>query len=259
MLTEIEAHKVIKQYVASMPDTLVMLGTGWNKVLDGVKPELEIGYKELFGVEASVPGHEGKLVIASVGGKRTAFMVGRLHMYEGYTGEQTTLPIRVLGEAGIKQLVVTAAVGGLNERYQVGDFCLTSDLLTLFLALDNPLVGPKFLDMSQVFDPELRAIARQALTQQQVSFHEGVYAYYHGPNFETPADKMALHHLGADVCGMSTAPETIMAKWLGLKVVSLAFVTNLAFVKHAHEDVLAAATAAESKMSGVIEQMLQKM
>jgi purine-nucleoside phosphorylase len=253
MFSDQMAYEILQQKVASFPEMVITLGSGWNKVLSDAEIDVEIPYKEIFGVEASVPGHEGKLVIATIFQKRVAFMQGRLHMYEGYSGEEATLPVRVFHQAGMKQMIVTAACGALNEKYRVGDFCLTSDLLTLFLVLDNPLVGPKFLDMSEVFDEELRNIARKVLVEENIPFHEGVYAYYHGPNFETPADKMALKHMGADVCGMSTAPETIMARWLGVRVLSLALVTNLAFVKHAHEDVIAAAEEGSRGMVSLLE------
>jgi purine-nucleoside phosphorylase len=178
-------------------------------------------------------------------------------MYEGYSGEEAPLPVRVFAKAGMKQMIVTAACGALNEKYQVGDFCLTSDVLTLFLVLDNPLRGPKFLDMSEVFDPEMRAVARKVMVENGITFHEGVYTYYHGPNFETPADKMALKFLGGDVVGMSTVPETIAARWEKVSVMSLAFVTNLAFVKHDHKDVLAAADHASKQMVTVLEGIIR--
>jgi len=260
MFTEAQALKVLQGRVKDFPRLLVMLGSGWNRVLDTAQVEFESGYRELFGVEASVPGHEGKLVIAMVAGKRVAFMSGRFHLYEGYSAREATMPIRVLAKAGVKQMIATAACGALNEKYQVGDFCLTSDLLTLFLALDNPLVGPQFLDVSEVFDQEMRAIAREVLVKKKIAFHEGVYCYYHGPNYETPVDKMALKFLGGDVVGMSTVPETLMARWLKIRVLSFAFVTNLAFVKHNHKEVVAQANKASSKMAallvGVIEHLV---
>lgn len=253
MLTEDQSLKVLQQHIKKMPTEVAILGSGWKRVLDGAKIETEISFKEWLGVEASVPGHEGKLVIAEIKGTRVAVMSGRLHMYEGYTARQATLPIRVLAQAGAKRVIVTAACGGINEKYQVGDFVVLNDLLTLFLALDNPLVGPEFQDMSEVFDPDMRAKMRKVMVAQEVPTKEGVYCYYHGPNFETPADKMALKFLGADVVGMSTVPETIMARRLGMKVMGISFVTNLAFVKHDHKDVLAAAEAASAQMVKVLE------
>jgi purine-nucleoside phosphorylase len=212
----------------------------------------------LFGVAAGVPGHEGKLVVARLGDRQVAFMAGRFHMYEGYTAEEVTRPIQVAAELGVKQLVVTAAGGALHEKYRVGDFVLLSDVLTLFLALQNPLIGPKFQDMSEAFDPAWRAVARQILVKHEIGFHEGVYSYYHGPNYESPADKMALKFLGGDLAGMSVVPELLMAKYLGMKVLGLGFVTNLAFVKHDHHEVVAQAEAASAKMVTLLSELIQQ-
>ncbi len=258
MLTESQSVKVVAARVQPFPSLVVMLGTGWNRVLADAKVETEISYKDLFGVETSVPGHEGKLIIAQIGQKRVAFMQGRLHLYEGYSGVEATLPIRVFAQAGAKQLIVTSAAGALNESYRVGDFVILTDLLTLFLK-SHPLIGPQFIDMSQVFSQSLRNVAKAVCAKESLSFREGIYAYMSGPHFETPADKMALHHLGADVVGMSTVPETIMARSLGLTVLGLSFVTNLAFVQHAHEDVLAAADQGAKQMVVLLGNLITQL
>lgn len=254
MLSEAQSLAVVKQRIKDFPDTLVMLGTGWNQVLNQreLEIETEINFKQLFGVEATVPGHEGKLIVAKLNGRRTAFMQGRLHLYEGYTAREATLPIRVFAQAGMKRLVITSASGGLNPKYRVGDVVVLSDLLTLGLVLDNPLVGPQFVDMSEVFDLEWRGQAVAAAAKLGINVQQGVYAYYHGPNFETPTDKLALRALGADVCGMSTVPEAIQAKALGVKILGLSCVTNLAFVKHSHQEVLAAAENVGEKLGELI-------
>ncbi len=245
--------RVLKERVTDMPPQAAILGSGWKHALDHAEIETELGFEEWLGVKATVPGHEGKLVIAKINGTRVAVMSGRIHTYEGFTARQATMPVRVLAAAGVKELVVTAACGGLHPKFKVGDFVLLNDVITLFLALDNPLIGPQFQDMSEVFDPELRSRARRLMAAGSVSLKEGNYCYYHGPNYESPADKMALRFLGADTVGMSTVPETIMAKWLGLKVLGLAFVTNLAFVKHDHKEVIAAAEAASKDMVTILE------
>jgi purine-nucleoside phosphorylase len=252
MHTHSQALAVLASHVQELPAQTAILGSGWKRVLEGATIETEISFEEWLGVKASVPGHDGKLVIAKINGSRVAVMSGRIHMYEGYTAREATLPVRVLAEAGAKELVVTAAAGALNPKYQVGEFVLLSDLLTLFLSLNNPLLGPEFLDMSSVFEPVLVEKMRAALTTHQAPFKEGVYAYVHGPNFETATDKLALRALGADVVGMSTVPEVLAARWAQLKVVGLALVTNLAFVKHDHKDVLAAAEAASDQMANIL-------
>lgn len=253
MYTDAEVFSTLSKQIKKMPDTLVVLGSGWSRMLEGAKKEIEIPYFKLFGVGASVPGHEGKLIIANVKGKRIACMSGRFHTYEGYSAYEATTPIRVLAKAGVKKLVLTAACGALNEKFKVGDFVILSDVITLFLALDNPLKGPNFVDVSEVFDPTLRKKAIQVCTENDIPFHEGTYVYYHGPNYETPADKMALRFLGADVVGMSTVPETIVGRSLRLQILGLSFVTNLAFVKHDHKEVIAEANKASKKMAELLK------
>jgi len=248
--------EILKKHSVDFPATVMVLGSGWNKILEKVDVKQEIGYGELFGVETSVPGHEGKLIVGSVNGKTAAFMSGRFHTYEGYSAEETTAPIRLFAKAGMKNLVLTAACGALNEKFKVGDFAILSDVITLFLALDSPLKGPQFVDVSQVFSDELRKKAIKTAISNNIEFHEGVYVYYHGPNYETPADKMALRFLGADVVGMSMVPETIVARSLNINTVGLAFVTNLAFVRHDHKEVVAEANKAADKMASILERLI---
>lgn len=240
-----------------LPNTLVILGSGWDKVLKNVTIEKEYTYSDIFGIKPTVPGHEGKLIVGKVGKKDVSFMAGRFHMYEGLTPEETTKPIRVIAEAGVENIIVTSASGAINEKYQVGDFIILSDMITLFLSGKTPLIGPKFVDLSQAFDPKLRDKAIKQAAKLNIPFHEGVYAFAHGPQFETPADKMMLKILGADVVGMSTVPETLVAKSLGMNVLGLSFVTNLAFVKHEHKDVLSAAQKGSERMVQLLEGILK--
>lgn len=253
MLDEYEISAVLKEKVKKMPEMVVVLGSGWREVLSGVKSEVEVGFGEVFGVETSVPGHEGRLVVAKVSGKRVMFVAGRLHMYEGYSAREVTAPIRALHKAGMKKLVLTSAAGAINEKFGVGEIVVQSDLLTVFLALDNPLKGPAFTDMSEVFDREMRSVAIKVCAKEEIGFREGIYCYYHGPNFETPADKMALKILGADCVGMSTVPEAIQARALGVRTLGLSFITNLAFVKHDHKEVLAEAKKGSGRMVALLK------
>lgn len=246
MKTVEQSLNLLKFEINKFPELLIILGSGWNKVLDQAEVIKEISYKDFLGVEASVPGHEGKLIIAKVNDKEVAFMQGRLHTYEGYTTEEVTRPIQAFAQLGLKKMIVTAAAGGLNKQYQVGDFVILSDMITAFCP--SPLTGAKFQDLSQAFDLNWSAQAVKICSKEHIPFHQGVYAYTRGPHFETPADKRLFALLGADVIGMSTVPETIMARYLGLDVLGLAFVTNLAFVKHDHKDVLAAAEKGSKQM-----------
>lgn len=254
MKTVEQSLNLLKFEIQKFPDLLIILGSGWNKVLEKAEIIKEISYPDFLGVEASVPGHEGKLVIAKINGKEVAFMQGRLHTYEGYTSEEVTRPIQAFAQLGLKKMIVTAAAGGLNKQYQVGDFVVMSDMITSFCP--SPLTGAKFQDLSLAFDLDFSARATEICAREHIPFHQGVYCYTRGPHFETPADKRLFATLGADVIGMSTVPETIMARWLKIDVLGLAFVTNLAFVKHDHKDVLAAADRGSQQMVMLLEELI---
>lgn len=256
MFTDSQSLSILKKSFSSFPDTLMVLGSGWNKVVEGMVVKQEIPFETLFGTKATVPGHEGKLIIGKLDGKKVAIMSGRFHTYEGYSAYEATTPIRVFSQMGVKNLILTAACGALNQKYKVGDFVILNDVVTLFLSLDNPLIGPKFIDVSEVFDADLRNRALKAAIKYNLPFHEGSYAYYHGPNYETPADKMALRILGADVVGMSMVPETLVARSLNIKTLGLAFVTNLAFVKHDHKEVLIQANKAGERMKELLTRIV---
>lgn len=251
-----DSFEIISQKITSFPETVLVLGSGWNKIIEDIQIEQRISYEELFDIKTSVPGHVGELLIGTIQEKRVACMSGRFHMYEGFSGYEATTPIRLFAKLGVKNIILTAACGALNEKYKVGDFVILSDMITLFLAIDNPLKGAQFVDVSEVFDPQLREDAKRICIENKIAFHEGVYAYYHGPNYETPADKMALKFLGADVCGMSTVPETLVARSFDMKVLGLSFVTNLAFVKHNHTEVVQQANKASKKMKVILTKII---
>lgn len=252
MFDDTKAFTLLKKSIPNFPKTLIVLGSGWNKILDDIKTEITIDYDDLFGIKTTVPGHTGKLIIANVIKKRIAFMSGRFHMYEGYSAYQSTTPIRVFAKAGIKNLILTTACGGLNKKYRVGDFVILNDIITLFLALDNPLKGTQFVDLSQPFSKLLRDTVIRIAKKNKLTYHEGNYVYYHGPNYESFSDKKALLNIGADVTGMSVVPEVLVARSLNINVLGLAFVTNLAFVKHDHKEVVAQANKASLQMKKLL-------
>lgn len=256
MKTVEDSFEIISQKIASFPETVMVLGSGWNKIIDDIQIEQRISYVDLFDIKTSVPGHVGELIIGTIHQKRVACMSGRFHMYEGFSGYDATTPIRLFAKLGVKNIILTAACGALNEKYKVGDFVILSDIITLFLAIDSPLKGAQFVDVSEVFDLKMREQTRKICVENNIAFHEGIYVYYHGPNYETPADKMALKFLGADVCGMSTVPETLVARSFDMKVLGLSFVTNLAFVKHNHTEVVQQANNASEKMKVMLTNVL---
>jgi len=249
-----DIKKVIQK---NLPKTALILGSGWNQVTDKVKIIKSWPYQQLFNIRSTVPGHDGKLIYGFLNHTPILILAGRFHIYEGHSSMAATAPIRLIKKLGIKNLITTSACGGLNPKYKVGDFVLLTDILTLFSP--TPLVGAKFQNMSQVFDSQLQAKATKTLTNLKAPFQKGVYVYYHGPQYETPADKMALHFLGADIVGMSTIPEVTMANWENIKVVSLAFVTNLAFVVHNHQEVLTESKKAASLMVKILTNLINQI
>jgi purine-nucleoside phosphorylase len=257
MNTDIQAIvKKLKSQRSKWPDQAIILGSGWNRVVDDATVVWEQDYASLFGAATGVPGHQGRLAIIEVNGREVLAMAGRFHLYEGYTPQEATLPIHVLHGLGVTQLIVTAAAGAVNPHYQVGDVVIMRDLLTLMLGGLNPLQGAQFQDMSSIFDEKLTQVARQVLVKHSLPFQEGVYGFYHGPNYESRTDKVALRMLGADVLGMSTVPEVLMAKWLKMRVLGLAVVTNLAFVKHDHQEVMAAAEKVSQHLSQILSEIV---
>jgi len=215
-----------------------ILGSGWGNIIENVKNKQEKSFKTIFGQETTVKGHSGKLITGSLFAKNLIILSGRFHTYEGYSSLQVVKTIQYLHDQGIKQVIITSASGGLNPKYQVGDLVILNDLITLLC--QSPLSGSQFQNLSQPFSQKFIESAQKAAVETDISFQKGVYVYMKGPHYETYSDKMALQFLGADVVGMSTVPEVIMANYLGMEILGLSLVTNLAFVKHDHREVLQA-------------------
>ncbi|NMB57303.1 purine-nucleoside phosphorylase [Candidatus Beckwithbacteria bacterium] len=252
-----QVEQIIKN-LSSFQDkiqTLLVLGSGWNKVIENMAIEKTFIFEKIFGAGAGVLGHRGELFLTKMGQKYFWIMAGRFHTYEGFSSEEVTRPIQAFAKLGVKNVILTSASGALNERYKVGDIVVLSDVLTLLC--QSPLNGASFQDMSAPFDKDLRKIAVKICQSNQIEYQEGIYVYCKGPHFESFADKKALKILGADCVGMSTVPETIMANFLGLKVLGLSCVTNLAFVKHDHQEVLANAKKEGNDMKLLLTQILQ--
>lgn len=216
----------------------LILGSGWGGIFEKVKNKKEKSFESVFGKKTTVEGHAGKIISGSLFEKNIIVLSGRFHTYEGYTSGEAVKTVRYLHEQGVKKIIITSASGALNPKYQVGDLVLLNDIISLFC--QSPLSGSQFPDLSQPFDNRLSILAQKAAVETEISLQKGVYVYMRGPHFETYADKMALRFLGADVVGMSTVPEVIMANHLGMETLGLSMVTNLAFVKHDHRKVLQA-------------------
>jgi purine-nucleoside phosphorylase len=244
-----EARAYIEQRTALRPAIGVVLGSGLGAFADELTGRIEFPYSEIPGWPASTAiGHAGKLIIGVLGELPVAVMAGRAHLYEGNTPAQATHGVRVLRSLGVKSLVLTNAAGGINLALDRGGLVLISDHINLQGA--NPLVGPndescgpRFPDMSEAYSKRFREIAKTVAVDLCVPISEGVYAAMLGPCYETPAEIRMLRVIGADVVGMSTVPEVIVANHAGMKVLGISCVTNMAAgvvpqTKINHEEVL---------------------
>jgi len=220
--------------VSAPSKTGVILGSGLGWFADTLENRVEKPYSDIPGWPASTAcGHAGKLVTGRIGDTEVIVAAGRAHLYEGYTAQQVAYPIRELAWRGVTSLVVTNAAGGVNVGYQPGDLVLISDHINLMGV--NPLTGPndeaygpRFPDMSHAYSDEYRNIAKQAGAALGITLQEGVYAALPGPSYETPAEIRYLRTIGADLVGMSTVPEVIAANHMGIKVLGISCVTNMA-------------------------------
>jgi purine-nucleoside phosphorylase len=212
----------------------LVLGSGLGAFADDLEDAQAIPYSEIPGfARPTVEGHAGRLVVGRVEGATVAAMQGRFHFYEGYTLEEVTFPIRVLGLLGAKSLVLTNAAGGLNNSYEQGALILISDHLNLMgtnplLGKNDERFGPRFPDMTEVYDREYQETAIAEAREMGLELRRGIYAALTGPSYETPAEIRMMRLLGADAVGMSTVPEAIVARQMGLRVLGLSCITNMA-------------------------------
>lgn len=246
-----------------VPRVGIILGTGLGGFAKQVDTEAVIGYETIpHFPRATALGHRGQFVCGTIGGLSVVTMEGRFHLYEGYSAQQITFPVRVMKSLGIELLIISNASGGMNPAYRPGDLVVIDDHINLMGS--NPLtgpnddaLGPRFPDLSQPYDPELISRALEIAQQEQITAHRGVYAALSGPNYETRAEYRFLRMIGADIVGMSTVPEVIVAAHMGLKVLALSTVTNVAFPDSSQpptngHDVIAVAKTAEEKVRKIV-------
>jgi purine-nucleoside phosphorylase len=244
-----EAKRYIEERTPLRPAIGVVLGSGLGAFADELTERTDISYSDIPGWPASTAvGHAGKLTVGKLGSLGVAVMAGRAHLYEGYSPVQVAYGVRVLRSIGVRSMVFTNAAGGINPALERGGLVLISDHINL--QGSNPLVGPnddslgpRFPDMSEAYSREYRETAKQVAAELCVFMPEGVYAAMLGPSYETPAEIRYLRAIGADVVGMSTVPEVIVANHLGMKVLGISCVTNMAagVIPHQkinHEEVL---------------------
>jgi purine-nucleoside phosphorylase len=232
-LAETAAQSILKR-TPLRPKIGLVLGSGLGSFADSLTDATRISFTEIpsFPLSTAI-GHAGKLVIGKAGALPVAVMQGRVHLYEGYSAQQVAFPMRVFSRMGIRSVILTNAAGGINLGYAQGALVLISDHINLQGA--NPLVGPnddrfgvRFPDMTHAYAKDYRAMAQEEATKLGMSLHEGVYAALLGPSYETPAEIKYLRTIGADLVGMSTAFEVIAARHMGIKVLAISCVTNMA-------------------------------
>lgn len=236
LLTEInEARDFINgKIVGKNPEIGLILGSGLGVMSEAIKNATHIPYEQIPGfINSCAKGHANELVIGKLCGKNVVAMKGRFHYYEGFSLRQVTFPVRVMKALGVKTLIITNACGAVNTEFNPGDLMVIEDHLNL--VADNPLIGKndenlgvRFLDLSNVYDRALRKLVLNIANEQKIKIRTGVYAYWTGPAYETPAEVRMIRTLGADAVGMSTVPEAIVAVHSGLKVIGISCLTNMA-------------------------------
>lgn len=216
------------------PEILMILGSGLGQFGELVEDPIFVPYPEIPHFRHSTaPGHKGRFVFGRLAGKKVAVMQGRVHLYEGYTPEEAVYGVRVMKLLGVKTLIVTNAAGAVNTAYKPGEITLITDHILLFprsplIGSNDERFGVRFPDMSKVYTPALRALAKKAAAELGMRLNEGVYMYFPGPQYETPAEIRAARLLGADMAGMSTVPEAIAARHCGMEILGFSLTTNMA-------------------------------
>jgi purine-nucleoside phosphorylase len=261
-----QAARAIRERSDLEPRVGLILGSGLGGLADEIEDRIEIPYAEIPGWPVSTAvGHAGVLVLGEVDEVPVAVMRGRAHLYEGIPAHRAVFGVRVLGRLGVRTLVVTNAAGGIDESFRSGQLVLISDHVNLMGT--SPLVGPnddelgpRFPDMSDAYDAELRARARDAAARLGMDVGEGVYAAWLGPQFETPAEIRFMRAIGASLAGMSTVPEVIAARHMGIRCLGISVVTNMAAGigdgKLAHDEVLAVGAEAQPRLTALLRELL---
>ena len=264
-----DAVAYIRSKTGRQPRIAVVLGSGLGAFADELSDRIEVPYAGIPGWPASTAiGHAGKLVFGKLDSLDVAVMAGRSHLYEGYTQAQVTLGVRVLHQLGVRSMVFTNAAGGINLSYSQGSLVLISDHINLqgsnpLLGPNDDSVGPRFPDMSEAYSAAYRETAHQVAAQLGIALSDGVYAALTGPSYETPAEIRYLRTIGADLVGMSTVPEVIVANYLGMRALAISCVTNMAAgvlpQKINHEEVLETGRGVRDTLVRFLKALLPKL
>jgi purine-nucleoside phosphorylase len=263
------AAAAIRSRCQALPQTAVVLGSGLGDFADTLPDAVRMPYAELPHWPASnVVGHAGRLVVGSVAGRQIAALAGRAHFYEGHDLPTVVFATRVMGRLGVREIILTNAAGGINTGFASGALMVIDDHINLLGS--NPLVGfnderfgPRFPDMSEVYSKRLRTIADAAARARGISAAHGVYVAVHGPSYETPAEIRFLRTIGADAVGMSTVPEALAARHMGIEVLGLSCITNMAAGVLPrplnHEEVLETARRVRGTFIGLLEGIIERL
>ena len=262
-----ETASWLKQRMTTSPKTAIILGTGLGQLASEITDKYEFPYNEIPNFPVStVEGHAGKLIFGKRGGTDIMAMEGRFHFYEGYDMKEVTFPERVMYELGIETLFVSNASGGMNPNFVIGDLMIIDDHINFFpehpLRGKNFPTGPRFPDMHEAYDKQLRDLADQIAKEKGIRVVHGVYVGVSGPTFETPAEYKMYHRLGGDAVGMSTVPEVIVARHCGIKVFGMSIITDLGLedqpVEVSHEEVQVAANKAQPLMTEIMREIIKR-
>lgn len=263
----LETAAYIKSKINVEPKIGIILGSGLGDLVNFVDEKQEIDYKDIpHFPQSTVKGHAGKLVIGKIKGVEVLLMQGRFHFYEGYTMQQVTYPVYVMKQLGIEKMIVTNACGGINTDFTPGTLMLINDFINLMGT--NPLIGPnderfgvRFPDMSEPYSKDFMQKAKEVASKLAIEYKEGVYAACTGPYYETAAEIRAYATMGIDGIGMSTVPETIIANYLGMKVLGISCITNMATGiqkhKHSHEKVVETAKMAAENFCKWVQHIIE--
>ena len=268
-LIETSAQYVREKLGDFKPELAIVLGSGLGGLADRLTSPISIAYEEIPNFPRStVAGHAGRFVAGRIGTKPVICMQGRFHYYEGYDLRTVTLPVRVLHALGVNSLILTNAAGGVNLSFVPGDLMVISDHINL--TGQSPLIGPnlegwgeRFTDLSVAYDKEYRALAHEKAKELGFSLQEGVYTWMTGPTYETPAEIRMVRTIGGDAVGMSTVPETMVARHMGMRVLGISCITNMAAgildQPLSHEEVSETAGKVTKKFTSLIEAVAQEM
>lgn len=266
----LESAAFIKSKTGEIPVVGVMMGTGLSSITDHITKGIEIDYSDIPNFpKSTVQSHKGKLIVGLLDGCPVVVLAGRWHYYEGYSAKELTFPIRVLKQLGLETIIFTNVSGGTNESYNAGDLVIVKDHINMIP--DHPLrgenddrLGARFPDMLTTYNQDLRSLINSTASKLSISISEGVYYGLQGPSLETPAEYVMIHKVGADMVGMSTVPEVIVAKHAGLRIAAISIISNVCYpperiTETTVEEVIEVANKASEKLNILLTHLIKEI